>query len=151
MWCPGNLRRYAPLCLSEAPFACGAFQWSEQPNNKPFHHVSHTSNSVRLPLSPLLPKTQQMNEILCTNLRQGHHFYALKYILKRGSFDQSSLTPKEWELYTLSILKKQHKSCHWTFPIRPATSSINTKATKQLWWIAFEGYGLAVMVVQLPK
>ena len=55
----GNLRRYAPVCLLEAPFTRGAFQWSWQANNKSINHILYASNLVGVTLSLLLATGQQ--------------------------------------------------------------------------------------------
>lgn len=54
----GNLRRYI-LCLLQAPFARGAFQWSWQANNKSINHGLCTSNLVGVTVSLLLATGQQ--------------------------------------------------------------------------------------------
>lgn len=47
------------MCLLEAPFTRGAFQWSWQADNKSINHIVCTSNSVGVTLSLLLATGQQ--------------------------------------------------------------------------------------------
>lgn len=50
----GNLRRYAPVCLLEAPFTRGTFQGPWHANNKSINHILCTSNLVDVIQSLLL-------------------------------------------------------------------------------------------------